>query len=339
MVLGRLAKSFWGRLCCFVPALCLSLLSERCNKKCAIFEYEEVMHVFWVAMVCLMAGFYKRLAHFFAWYRSHRQFKAIQRSEPAIFTVEDEEAADVEASPAHATNRHRLYDGEKIWSHVFGIGIGSYFLVRCTQFQTAHMIYACVVSWALVLIINYVDQIRLARASGSAGRTKWQHGAFVLQILLVLSCASGVIYDSVQGETSNQRLFNTPTTLIAAVTPFLYMNAATSHDLDGDVLTTSFPVTVILSLCGLLAIGSTKGFDVMLYYILDNTFRSVNIFILSPLAALAMLHYTVELMRKKRMRLVVTSFILVAAIQSRKPIPIAPALCAYLFEFWDWSPD
>lgn len=341
----KLARGGWERLCCFLPALALSYLGERCPGFCTAFGSEEGMRAFWVGTVCLSAMAIMRVWDAVLWYRNSTRFRPLwnaaeEVTEP-IFVVEEEDEVESQTrrAPVPAPD-HRVavrYDSEKIWSHVFGIGVASYFLVHSTQFQTKSMIYACTASWALVLIIHYADAVRAIRSSGESlrvvvRRQKWRHASLLAQMLLVLGCAAAIVHATV-GQTATQpKLYETPTTIIAALVPFLYLNAATSHGIEADILETSSPVTAIVSLCGLLAIGSSKGFDGMVIYATKNTFRTFNMLVLSPLCVLIMLHSVIGALRKERVRLVVTSLVLVAAIQSTQPAPIALAACAFAVE-------
>jgi len=322
-------KARWTELLgCMVCAVSLSLLSGDCDEICVARGGEWQWPAVLVGFTSIIAiGMWRGWEMAVRYYKT-RQFRPVRAQEftEGVFTVgeeEEDEEQGTSAQPAPAEAR-ALYDGEKIWSHVFGVGVANFFMIYSLQLQSTPVIFASTTSWVLVLALHYFEGGGLA-----AQRGVWRRVAAVLQVLLGAGCTVVIVVDTAKRSATSDSSREGPAMLIAVVVPFLFYNAATSHAFEHDLLANSSPVTVIVALCGIAAVAVTTGLDAFFKYFTSTWFRGCNTFLLSPLFALGLLHTTVELLRRSRLRLAATSLILGVSVNSRHPVSIGLACGGY----------
>lgn len=332
----KLILAVLKRSACLLAAVTLSLLSVKCDDSCAAIGPKGAAHIALVGMSCVIAALYYRAWELLSWYRNARQFKLMRNntesSMQGIYTVDEEyENTSVpEPEPSLLPNPPQMrYDNEKIWSHVIGVGIASYFLIHSIQFHSGATVVASISSWTFVMVLEYFDTMR------SAGKSIAIHAGRILQICLgVACCVIIIVLKSCAENDSHSHLYSVPSTVIAALVPFLYFNAATSHALEEDVLSISTPVTVIVSICGIIAASSETGPTAVLQYATFDWWRSIRLLFLSPVAVLATLYFTVKMLRELRTWTVAASLLLAVTIQSQNNIAIGLAAGCFCIDMF-----
>ena len=309
--LQQVSETFWNLNSCFILVMATAIAAPRSSTMACSSELcSDFSALFITSITCFLLMTYH---NFVLWVERTFKITIVQTRFSSSENAEDVEIAHLLPG---------VYDEEKIWSHVFGMSTGCFFLLFATLHESR--VYSTSCSWAFiaVMVLQFIDdmrpQITVVGLKETLSRQKYRNAVSMLIAIMIISATAVETWRLHTLSIMIHEPSQVALLFLTSLSPFLLYNASTSHTMSEQTLRVSFPALFMVALCAFVV--SSLG---PAYIELDP--ENCAAMFLVPAVALLLLVTILRSFTSRRATSLATAFIFMSSVRSANHVSSALA--------------